>query len=281
MARTTALIALCLALGGCGQSTPAPITTLTPTPTDMPATPTSTAAATATAGPPTETPVLHNQDWTPEIREFDGVRMARVPAGCFVMGADDQQFDERPATQHCFAHGLWIGVTEVTNGQYGSDGDFQGIERPRTGVSWFDAQAYCAGRGERLPTEAEWEYAARGPDSAIYPWGNDAPGDKAVYDETSTDHPFIAGSKPEGASWVGALDMAGNLWEWVSSIYKPYPYRSDDGREGSGQADSKSERVMRGGAWDYGSAELRADVRFHYVPYYYRDDIGFRCARDE
>jgi formylglycine-generating enzyme required for sulfatase activity len=162
--------------------------------------------------------------WAERVRDIDGVRMALVPPGCFIMGGEDGEDDEKPPHTQCFNQPFWIDVTEVSNAVYGSSGYFSGDDQPRESVNWSDAQAYCEKRGGRLPTEAEWEYAARGPASLTYPWGNEFVNDNAVssWQETAR-QTEVVGSKPGGVSWVGALDMAGNVWEWTSRLYAPYP----------------------------------------------------------
>ncbi|MBN1312639.1 MAG: formylglycine-generating enzyme family protein [Anaerolineae bacterium] len=222
----------------------------------------------------------HNADWEPTIRKFEGIEMVLVPAGCFMMGSEAGSHDEKPVHRQCFDEPFWIDRTEVTNGQHGSRGYWPGQNRPRENISWFLAQDFCRSRGGRLPTEAEWEYAARGPDSLEYPWGNDFDGSKiAWYTFETVD---VAG-KPEGASWVGALDMSGGVWEWVSSVYKSYPYDPDDGREVDTDINHVDARVLRGGSWELTDADnLRAANRFSA----YADDwgygvIGFRCVRSD
>jgi formylglycine-generating enzyme required for sulfatase activity len=107
-------------------------------------------------------------------------------------------------------------------------------QQPRVGVYWYEAMAYAAWRNGRLPTESEWEYAARSSDGRIYPWGNTFDPNYAVYSKTANGKTALVGSKPAGRSWVGALDMAGKVWEWCLTAYDqdqfPYPYREDDGR---------------------------------------------------
>ncbi|MCA9712820.1 MAG: formylglycine-generating enzyme family protein, partial [Myxococcales bacterium] len=161
-------------------------------------------------------------------RLTDGMVMVYVPAGSFLMGSlgsdPDAENDELP--QHRVAlDGFWLDRTEVTNFQYGrcvadgdcressyaDDADWNGRQQPVVGVSWDDAVAYCAWAGGQLPTEAQWEYAARGPESLKYPWGNDAPDETLLNYSLSVGGTTEVGSYPAGASWVGALDMAGNV----------------------------------------------------------------------
>lgn len=225
----------------------------------------------------TSRPVIN---WAARIRQVDGVSMALVPPGCFIMGGEEGEDDEQPAHTQCFEKPFWIDVTEVTNGAYGSPGYFAGDDRPRESVTWPEAKAFCEQRGARLPTEAEWEYAARGPASLAYPWGNEFVNDNAVssWQETARQTEAV-GSKPGGASWVGALDMAGNVWEWTSTIYADYPYANDDGRENPD--DTTGLRVVRGGACcSYVIADVRSAYRFPLDPATIDPNVGFRCVRD-
>jgi formylglycine-generating enzyme required for sulfatase activity len=274
--------------------------------------PAATAADCRAAGLPEIacTGVSANDEWTPVIREFDGVPMALVPAGCFTMGSTDEQIDyavdqlldkrpaysdEQPAHEQCFSEPFWIDVYEVTNEQYGSYGAWKGDDLPREQISWFDSAAHCESRGARLPTEAEWEYAARGPDSLVFPWGNEFDGsllnhcdlnciaDSVHWADTRYDDGYLrtapVGSYPGGASWVSALDMSGNLWEWVGSLYDPYPYRADDGRETDANGDSTGFRAVRGGSWHCPASSNRPASRNQHPPADTTTLFGFRCAR--
>ncbi|HRE49487.1 MAG TPA: bifunctional serine/threonine-protein kinase/formylglycine-generating enzyme family protein [Aggregatilineales bacterium] len=267
--------------------------TKTPTPTD-----TATATFTATA-PPTLTPlptltllpsatpaavVMRNNDWLPRGSLFDGVEMVLVPAGCFQMGyPDDAQTS--PTSQVCFDQDYWIDRYEVTNEQF-SRLNGAAVNRtsypdqpffPRVNISWFEARTFCLQRGGRLPTEAEWEYAARGPDNLLFPWGNDY---GRSYLIANSPRPSAVGSRPKGMSWVGAYDLSGNVWEWVNSILRPYPYDPTDGREGL-ELRPGEERVARGGSYNFSSSiDLRGSSRNDIDPT--RTDSvygGFRCVR--
>lgn len=156
-----------------------------------------------------------------------------------------------------------------------------GFERhPVNEVTWNGARAYCAWRGARLPSEAQWEAAARGREGRRYPWGNDPPdAQRAVFGRRSN-HTEPVGSRPRGATPQCVHDLAGNVAEWTSSLYLSYPYRSDDGREDPARS---GERVTRGGdhVFDSSAEKLRASYRGGYsrnVAVGHRH-IGFRCAR--
>jgi formylglycine-generating enzyme required for sulfatase activity len=236
--------------------------------------------------------------------------MVRVPQGPFTMGSEDGPADERPA------HTVTLGAFEIDRlpvnnaefarflQQHGAlapggqryfdwddadarihrpDGAWRADpgygDHPVVEASWLGAHSYCRWVGKRLPTEAEWEKAARGTDGRRYPWGNAAPGSSHARFAAGFNQTAPAGAHPAGASAHGALDMAGNVWQWVSSAYRPYPYRSDDGRE---DAAPGPVRATRGGGHDSPAAELRSTERgrnLSRAPAAGHHNIGFRCAR--
>lgn len=224
----------------------------------------------------------------------DGMVEIYVAAGTFLMGsaADDPAAKPDEFPQHVVdLDAFWIDKTEVTNSQYAlcveqgacdpplhsrRFGLSELAEHPVLGVTWYEAQAYCAWAGRRLPTEAEWEKAARGDDGRIYPWGNDPPtAARAAYDLKDGTRPV--GSFPDGASPYGALDMAGNAWEWVADTYHPDYYAVSPDRNPPGPPESVNNRGVRGGAWNTAPFTMRAANRFWSFP---RRDYfdGFRCA---
>lgn len=237
---------------------------------------------------------ISNERWEPvtlSLSQAETVEMVEVPAGCFTMGRDDGAVDELPAHQICFGQEFWIDKTEVTRDMYATcvaagactyiepTAESQFGQQPQNHVTWFQARDYCAWRGARLPTEAEWEYAAAGPDSWLYPWGEGFGVRQAVYNSRD-DGTANVGSIPSGRSWVGALDMSGNVGEWVSSIYYAYPYAADDGRENPD--DTTSPRVWRGGSYyDFDQARLMTVTRQSSAPTYQSQNHGFRCASSE
>jgi len=242
---------------------------------------TDTPTATFTPSPTPIVTLTANDQWKEVEREFDGVEMVLVPPGCFMMGSVDGDADEQPIHEVCFDKPFWIDRYEVTNGQYGSSGRWAGDDRPRESVSWLETRAHCQSRNARLPTEAEWEYAARGPDNLVYPWGNIFEPDNVVYEGNSGGETAPVGSRPGGVSWVGAYDLSGSVREWVNTIYDtalyPYPYDPDDGREA---ITDFVDRVSRGGSWQHSSELVRAAHRAWNEPRSQLNIRGFRCARD-
>lgn len=150
---------------------------------------------------------------------------------------------------------------------------------PVTETTWAGARAYCLWRGSRLPTEAEWEAAARGADNRLYPWGDAAPGAARAFVSNRTGETAAVGERPDGAGPFGALDMAGSLAEWTSSLKQPYPYDPGDGRE---DPERPGERTTRGGDYIYDSdlETLTVSHRngFSNAPERGHRHIGFRCG---
>ena len=249
-----------------------------------------------------------------------GGSMVYVPAGEFWMGSDpndalkecqkhgkdcQRSWFENEGPQHLvFLEAFYIDKYEVTQGEYNEcvssgacrpnqkyDG-FSGDRQPVVGVSWDDAKNYCEWAGKRLPTEAEWERAARGADGRIYPWGNEFDGrrgnfcdknclqywaKKTVDDGYSITAPV--GSYPGGASPYGAMDMAGNVWEWVADWYDERYYSNSPNRNPKGP-DSGNSRVLRSSGWNTFARFLRASARFGFFPSSRSSTYGFRCLRD-
>jgi formylglycine-generating enzyme required for sulfatase activity len=214
----------------------------------------------------------------------DGVPMVLVPAGSFTIGANPQQDDERGSGVITFSEPFWIDLTEVTQadferlgGEAANESYFTGDDRPVEQITWFEARDFCARRGARLPTEAEWEYAARGPAEWDYPWGAAWNASNAVWNRSSSQGTANVGSIPAGRSWVGAFDLSGNVWEWTSSLYLPYDSTED--READTGARTDVLRVLRGGSWGNYSVVLRSANRNRFNPDNRFYNFGFRCAR--
>jgi formylglycine-generating enzyme required for sulfatase activity len=282
-----------------------------------------TIPATSTPSPspteiPTHTPVPSPSPTAP-IREMiapiDQMVLVEIPAGEFEMGSskvdDPDAFDEELPQHIVYLDTYWIDQTEVTNAQYAlcvaASGactqpannysltresyydDSQYANYPVIFVSWGQAAAYCAWANRRLPTEAEWEKAARGTDGRIYPWGNIFDGTLVNYCDVNCKSPWRDPSFTDGyedTSPVGAYstgesvypvwDMAGNVYEWVADWYGPY--NSSRQVEPIGP-DSGTEKIIRGGSWGDDRLHIRTAIRSHIGPDNWLNFIGFRCAR--
>ncbi len=276
-----------------------------PTETPVPATETSIPQPTATSLP-TNAPVPE------EPTDIDPQEMVTIPAGTFLMGCDPANnagqnctISDGPAhqvsldafamtryeiTNELYQACVEDGACEVPNDfstgtrvEYYGNPDYANY--PVVNVSHSDAKDYCTWAGMRLPTEAEWEYAARGTAGNLYPWGNEDPdcslansyndlnGSYCVTDTTAV------GSYSAGASEFGLMDMAGNAWEWVADFYSPDYYAQSPEENPSGP-ESGSEYVVRGGGWSGGWLDLRSSARAYDLSFYSGSDLGFRCAMD-
>lgn len=289
-----------------------PTTVPTLTQTAIPLT--ETAVPTVAALPST-TPTANNI----LISAKDGMAQILIPAGTFFMGGMDvyRENDEMPAHEVTL-DAFWMDQVEVTNGMYNlcvqagdcrpprelrSDnrenyfGNPEFQDYPVVFVAWYDANAYCQWAGRRLPTEAEWERAARGDDKRNYPWGDELPNEYNANGMNLVGDTSRVGSYAEGASPFGILDMAGNVWEWVADRYRPDYYSRSPLENPPGPSAEEvfnTMRVIRGGSFQEDGVILRlANRSFLDGPdpkaqpedeaYYGRSSaiIGFRCAMDE
>jgi formylglycine-generating enzyme required for sulfatase activity len=278
------------------------LATLEPTQTSQPVitkttepTVTGTKPATATIAPSTPTPALGIGS---TMTGKDGMTLLYVPAGEFMMGSEDGESDEKPV-HSVYIDAFWIDKTEVTNGMYAlcvSAGgclispyfDYSSTRDEYYGnpiydnypvvyVAWDMAKTYCEWAGRRLPTEAEWEKAARGTDHRTYPWGTDPPNvDLLNYNlSIRSGDTTEVGYYPDQASPYGALDMAGNVWEWVADWYDADYYATSPSRNPQ-KLGSDQWHVFRGGAYFSDEFDIRSanrDTLDGFGPY-----TGFRCA---
>jgi len=236
-------------------------------------------------------------------------KMVLVPEGYFVMGSNNGLDDEKPE-HRVFVKSFLMDVLPVSNADFAKFLNARGLKNqlgesvyddddrdarihqqnsrwqadvgfathPVNEVSWVGARDYCAWLNKRLPTEAEWEKAARGTDGRQYPWGNSKPNNKRALYGAPYNSSAPADAFPDGASPYGVLDLSGNQWEWVSSAYRPYPYSADDGRENQTPGPIRS---TRGGGHDSGEDELTTTQRGRNLsrnPKAGHHNIGFRCA---
>ena len=287
-----------IALVSCGgaQTTEIPVTDV-PT-SKPPGTPTK--IPTATPIPFTPTPELTiGSTMTGE----DGMTLVYVPAGEFTMGREAVFDWEKNLIHTVYLEAFWMDQTEITNKFYAACVDAGGCEPPSDAsalmrteyfqnpeyddypviyISWYQAKAYCEWVGRRLPTEAEWEKAARGTDARIYPWGNNDPTPDMLNFPKNAEDAFKnptskVGSALGDVSPYGVLDMAANVSEWVSSLEKELPYQANDGREDLSASGARGLRGNNNFILDIDF--LPSAIRGFQDPEYSEDfSVGFRCA---
>jgi formylglycine-generating enzyme required for sulfatase activity len=235
--------------------------------------------------------------------EKDGKEMVYIPAGDFLMGSEESLDNERPA-HTARVDAFYIDRYPVTHEEYKRFVDATGHpvpcydvewahpygynwdpenrtppegkeKHPVVLVSWEDARAYAAWAGKRLPTEAEWERAARGTDGRRWPWGNEFVEGRCNCTESNSGGTTPADKySPEGDSPEGVGDTVGNVWEWTSSLFHPYPYDANDGRESK---EASGWRVLRGGSWWNDLNRTRCTARLD-GDFLFCNNVGFRCA---
>jgi formylglycine-generating enzyme required for sulfatase activity len=243
------------------------------------------------------------------LKKWDLGEMAPIPAGEFWMGSDDAT-DEKPR-HRVYLDAYHIDKYEVTNVQfkaliaargyerqalwspdgwrrrssnnitqpsYWTDAKWNEPKQPVVGVAWYEAEAFCRFGGKRLPTEAEWEKAARGTDGRRYPWGEQWDTSRANSYESKLDETAAVGSYRGGVSPHGAHDMTGNAGEWVADWYDARYYQQSPERNPTGPASGQS-RVLRGGSWYGFPIDLRTVYRVNGTPDLRNALNGFRCAR--
>lgn len=235
----------------------------------------------------------HNADWTPILARLGelvpqspmpDLVLCLVPAGSFWMGQGSEAHRQR------LAQSFWIARTPTSNAQWRmavqagavkAPAHRQWYDDPRMAdspvvhVNLWDCQRFAQWAGCDLPSEREWEYAARGVQSWLYPWGDDFDADLMLYQPPATaEQVGLLDRRPNAGSWVGAVHLIGNVWEWTRSAYAPYPYGIEDGRE---QLDSPAPRALRGGSFFYSSERLRSADRYTSEADARNASLGFRC----
>ncbi len=290
--------------GGTGTApvvvaSPTPVV-LKPTNTPVPPPPTPTPRPTPTPAPtPTRAPTIEGEPTaepiSTEVPRPD-VEMVEIPAGSFTMGSDDTDPNEAPAHVVDLPT-FFMDKFEVTNADfamfveatgYQTEAELRGDKKtwrnynsegkashPVVKVAFNDAQAFCAWLGQRLPTEEEWEKAARGTDQRSFPWGNLWDTTRANVRLSGLRGTTAVGSFSSGASPYGVEDMAGNVWEWTDSPYVAYPGSTYQDPQYSAEA-----RVTRGGGWFDDQKQVSTTNRSAALPQTANDDLGFRCVAD-
>ncbi len=270
------------------------------------------------------------QEATPEPQAGDtrtdakGIAQVYVPAGCFMMGTSDAQYEaaltldppgwaksaalyEKPQHEVCLTSGYWIDQYEVTNAAFEAfvaDGGYTNADywsekgaawlkgkdvsklpvacedteadHPRVCVTWYEAEAYAAWRGGSLPSEAQWEFAARGSESRVYPWGDEW--DTAKANVLDSEGLTAVDAYPDGVSWVGAYDMAGNAMEWAQDWLSSTYYETSPKDDPTG-AETGSRKVEKGGWWGSNAYVARSAYKHYEDPPTYQDHhIGFRVV---
>ncbi len=283
------IVGIALGTGGRQSALPVPTNTTQAVNTQT-AQPSKT--ATRTSIPATNTPSLGIGS---TMTTAGGMVMIYIPGGTFQMGSNDGSSDEEPVHSVTLSP-YWIDRTEVTNGMYArcvragkcSPPDDYGsytrfsyygnstyYDYPVIYVSWHDAKAYCEWAGKQLPTEAQWEFAARGENEHTYPWGDTSPScSKANYSGCAGDTVEV-GSYQSGKSPFGVYHMAGNVWEWVYDWYGNYSSSSQTDPTGPSSGDY---RVLRGGSWLVDENLIRSSLRLRYSPDRSYINYGFRCS---
>jgi formylglycine-generating enzyme required for sulfatase activity len=226
----------------------------------------------------------------PQQGTREGGALATVPAGWFLMGSDEGPISSRPR-RRVYVDSFAIDVTEVTVGAFRRYAETTGLvpsvwsednlprqgDRPMVGILWQEADAYCRWLGKRLPTEAEWEKAARGRDGRSYPWGNDWDSQLANTQELGRGGVVDVGSYPLGASPYGVLDMAGNAQEWVSDYFdaRYYSYGTVENPRGPTKV---LDHGLRGGSWAASAGHSTTYFRNSSHSVLPNERVGFRCA---
>ena len=230
------------------------------------------------------------------VNPVDGATYVSVPAGEFAMGSDDDYADVAP-THTIFLDPYWIMEREVTNAQYAAClaaggctaspandlwDDPVGANHPVTNVDWNQAVDYADWVGGRLPTEAEWEKAARGPNGFTYPWGEELPNELLANVDAPTGDTMPVGSYADGASPYGALDMAGNVEEWVADWYgQDYYAESPENNPQGAESSRPPLKVLRGGSFQHDRFDVRSSVRGRANPETKYGTVGFRVVLSE